>query len=185
MSASPMAETRSTVSMTCGTTRTQRRLSLCGAPIIHAPRRTNSARLAPALATWIAFSSSYESAKSIRSIGFHVVAALFPQHRSHTVPVHFLFAACVAKRFVDALLHALQAADVDVAVCIAEQPRNVRAPLANPVLYVALRLAGNARECKVDVDEILRQLQERAEVRELSCDSGTEEQHELAAFLEG
>src|SRR5439155_1683628 len=55
--------------------------------------------------------------------------------------------------------------------------------LADQVLHILLLLSGNAGEREIDVDEILRQLQERAEIRKLSRNPGTEEEHQLAALL--
>lgn len=97
-----------------------------------------------------------------------MVAALFKKRRPQKIPVHVVSTARVAKRLVDALLHSLQTADVDVAIGVAKQSRDLRAAFANPVLHVFLRFAGSARKRKIDVDEILRQLQERPEAAKLS-----------------
>jgi hypothetical protein len=61
----------------------------------------------------------------------------------------------VEKRLVDALFHALETADVDVAVLVVEQAGDVAAARPDHVLHVALRLARHARAIGVDPNLVL------------------------------
>ena len=68
-----------------------------------------------------------------------MVAALRPQRGQQGVPVLAVTAARIAEGLVDARFHAFEAADVDVAVVVVEEPRDVIGAGANPVLHVLLR----------------------------------------------
>jgi len=113
-----------------------------------------------------------------------VIPALLPQRREHRVPVEPSRAARVGERLRDAFLHPLEPADVDVGVRVGDELRDVGRALADAVLHVALGLAGHAREREIDVDEVLRELEERAEVGELLGRARAEEQHQAAALVE-
>src|SRR5690349_9615757 len=120
----------------------------------------------------------------LRSIGLYVQPALREQLRLQCVPVEPPRAADVAERVDDAALHAFQAADVNVAVIVLQHAHDLVGALADAILHVRLRLLRHAREREVDVDEVLRQLHQRPEVRQLAVDARAEEQQQVAALVE-
>lgn len=73
------------------------------------------------------------------SIRLDVIPAGCPERRDQHVPIGAIRATDVAERVVDALLHALQSADVHVAVGIGDEPRDIRAAGTDAVLHVLLR----------------------------------------------
>src|SRR5262249_26494176 len=81
-----------------------------------------------------------------------------------------------------ASLHRFQAADVEIGVRVNDELGEIGRPFAHHVLHVALGLAGGAAEGEIDVDEVLGQIAERPEIRQLFRGAGAEEQHELAAL---
>jgi hypothetical protein len=84
-----------------------------------------------------------------RSIRLDMEAALGQQLRLQRVPIETVIATDVAERLDDARLHALQAAEVDVAVVVLQHLRHLLGALANPVLHVALRLPSTRENAKL------------------------------------
>ena len=96
-----------------------------------------------------------------------MVASLRPQSWQQHTPVLAVLAAGVPKGVVDALLHAFEAADVHVAILVMQQAHDFGAAFPNSILDVLLGLTRHAGEGEVDVDEVLRQIAERAEIGQL------------------
>src|SRR5271165_7282813 len=90
-------------------------------------------------------------------------------------PVETRLPGDIAEGENHALLHRLEAADVEIRVRIGEQRRKVGRAFAHQVLHVKLGLAGRAAESEVDVDEVLGQTSERSEIRQLLLGSRAEE----------
>ncbi len=65
-----------------------------------------------------------------------MVTALLQQIRPQCFPIESVAAADIAEGFVDACLHALQAAQVQIGVFVAQQARHIVAPRANQILHV-------------------------------------------------
>src|SRR4051794_13206562 len=101
------------------------------------------------------------------SIRLDVEAIPRQQLRMQLVPIHAVHAAAMPEGIDHAGLHALEATDIDVAVLVREHPNDDLAPLANEVLHIRLAFARHAREGEIDVDEVLRQLHQRTEIRKL------------------
>ncbi len=58
---------------------------------------------------------------------------------------------------------------------IGDERREISRAVAHHVLHVALGLTGRAAEGEVDVDEVLRQIAERSEIRQFLFGAGAEE----------
>ncbi len=95
-----------------------------------------------------------------------------------------MVATDVAERGDYAFLHALQSAHVDIRLLIGQQLRHLVGARADHVLHVPLRLSRHAREREVDVDEILRQFHQRAEVRQFLGHACAEEQQQFTTLFQ-
>src|ERR1700733_12082584 len=115
----------------------------------------------------------------LRSVSFQVQPSVALQRRPDSLPIEPGLKSDVAQRQHHAFLHRLEAADVEIGVRISDQRREIRRALAHEILHVALRLAWRPAEGEVDVDEVLGQIAERPEIRQLLPSAGTEEQHQL------
>src|ERR1700733_6693253 len=116
------------------------------------------------------------------SIRFQMQSPVLLERRPDGLPVEPGVDRDVAQREHHAFFHRLEAADVEIGVRIGDERREIRRPLAHHILDVALPLTGRAAESEVDVDEVLRQIAERPEVRKLLFGAGAEEEHEFAAL---
>src|ERR1700722_2857747 len=116
------------------------------------------------------------------SIRFQMQSPVLLERRPDSLPVEAGLRSDVAQREHHAFLHRVKAADVEIGVRIGDERREVRRALAHHVLHVALGLTGRAAESEVDVDEVLRQIAERPEVRKLLFGTSAEEEHQFAAL---
>src|ERR1700722_6532828 len=116
------------------------------------------------------------------SIRFQMQPSVLLERRPDRLPIEPGLQSNVAQRQHHAFLHRLEAADVEIRVRISDQRSEIRRALAHEILHVALGLAWCAAEGEVDVDEVLRQIAERPEIRKLLPSTGAEEQHQLAAL---
>src|SRR5271155_3572461 len=114
------------------------------------------------------------------SVGFQMEPSVALERRSDSLPIEPGLRGDVAQREHHAFLHRLESADIEIGVRIGDERREVGRPLTHHVLHVTLGLTGRAAEGEVDVDEVLRQITERPEIRQLLLGSGAKEQHQLA-----
>ena len=116
------------------------------------------------------------------AVGFQMQPSVALERRPEGLPIEAGLQRDVAQREHHAFFHRLEAADVEIGVRIGDQRGEIGRPLAHQVLHVALGLVGRAAEGEVDVDEVLGQIAERPEIRQLLLGAGAEEQHQLAAL---
>src|SRR3954453_17277153 len=82
-------------------------------------------------------------------VGLHVIAPACPHLGLERRPIEAGVTADIGEGFVDAALHALEAADVDVRIRLLEERRNGLLLGAQAILYVDLGLAGHPRVAQV------------------------------------
>lgn len=99
------------------------------------------------------------------SIGFRVPAPFALQRGADRFPRQPYVLRSVIEREHDALLDALQAADVEVRVGVLLQRNQIGGTFAHQFPSVVHGMPRGAREREVAVDEILRQVPQRSEVR--------------------
>src|SRR3984957_1082172 len=93
--------------------------------------------------------SSELCSRSAPSVGFHVIAAGSAHGRLQFLPVQAVRTTYFREGGVDAVLHALQSANVDVRLCAREQGGDPLGFSAHAVLHVFLGLSGEARKDEV------------------------------------
>src|SRR6185312_8714287 len=87
---------------------------------------------------------------------FQYAAGSSQKLRLQRVPVETVRATHLAKRVEDTRFHALEPAHVNVAIVVLQHLRDLVGARADAVLHVDLRRSRRARECEIDVDEVLR-----------------------------
>src|SRR5215213_4787558 len=100
-------------------------------------------------------------------VGLHVIAPACPHLGLERRPIEAGVTADIGEGFVDAALHPLEAADVDVGGGLPEERSDGGLLGAQPILHVGLGLAGDARVAQVLRQEALRHLLQRAEIGQL------------------
>src|SRR5688572_681139 len=118
------------------------------------------------------------AAGSTSSIRLEVNAILRQQGGTQSIPIEVTLPAHIAKRLVDALLHAFQATDIDVGILVFQHLDDRIAALADKVLHVLFGAARHARESEVHIDELFRKPGQRSEVRQLFGSPRAEEQQQ-------
>ena len=112
-----------------------------------------------------------------------MVAPAFAELGADVVPVGAVRFADRVERLVDAVLHALVAADVDERVVVLDQLREVIAAAADAVLDVLFLCARLAAKGELEVDQVVGQLLERPEIGQLALGPRAEEQPDMAAVV--
>src|SRR5271166_7087640 len=125
---------------------------------------------------------TFRQSDAASSICLKMQPAIALERGPDYVPVEAGLPRDVAQRQHHALLQRLQPADIEIGVGIRQERRKIGRACPHEILNVALGLAGRAAEGEVDVDEVLRQIAERAEIGKLLPGPGAEKQHQLPAL---
>src|SRR5438552_4860153 len=114
------------------------------------------------------------------SIRLDVITAALAHFGAQRAPLEAMGVANLAESALHTLLHATQAAHIDVGRRALEQSGEIRSPRPHAILHVLLWLAGQPREYELLIEQLGRDLLQRPKIGKLGRQSRSKEEMEAA-----